>query len=343
MRALFSLVVALLTGPALGQDSETPDPLFQDNSILQATISGPLTTLVRERPKDDYLTGVFEYIDADGNMVKLDLEIRARGNFRHKHCDYPPVLLNLKRKQTGETLFENQNKLKLVIQCDRSERYEQGVLREYLAYRILNAVTDKSFRVRLLSVTYVNTEDPKDNPPRYAFLIEHKNRLGERFDLQDLDIARTSVSALDGAQLNLTSVFAYLIGNTDFSPITGAPGDECCHNYVLFGNGDVPEWAVPYDFDQSGLVNAPYAEPNPKFRIRNVKKRVYRGRCVNNEHLAASLQTFKDNEEAIYALVEEQAGLKPKVRKEILRYIEDFYQLIDDPRDVERRMIDKCV
>lgn len=156
-QAITTSAVILLTVPALGQVSEAPDPLFQDNAVLQATISGPLTTLRRERPKDDYLPGIFEYIDTDGNKVELDLEIRARGNFRHKHCDYPPVLLNLKRRQTAGTLFDHQNKLKLVIQCNRSERYEQAILREYLAYRILNALTDKSFRVRLLSVTYVNT------------------------------------------------------------------------------------------------------------------------------------------------------------------------------------------
>jgi len=343
MRLLFSFVAALLTVPVSGQEGETPDPLFQNTATLDVTITGPLTTLRRERPKDDYLPGVFSYTDADGNAVELDLKIRARGHFRHRTCDYPPLLLNLKRGQTDGTLFEHQNKLKLVIQCDLSERYEQGVLKEYLAYRILNAVTDKSFRVRLLSVTYVNTEERKDNPTRYAFLIEHKNRLGERFDLQDLEIERTSVSALDGAQLNLTSVFEYLIGNTDFSPIAGPPGDECCHNYVLFGTDGKPVWAVPYDFDQSGLVDAPYAEPNPQFRIRNVRQRVYRGRCVNNEHVPVSLQMFRDKKAAIYALIEEQTGLQPRVRKDLVRYVDDFYQLINDPKYVERRIIGKCV
>ena len=343
MRARFTVLAALLAATALAQESETPDPLFRDNSILQATVTGPLTTLVRERPKDEYLPGIFAYTDSDGKQLELDLEIRARGHFRHQNCDYPPVLLNFKRKQTERTLFEHQNKLKLVVQCDRSGRYEQAVLREYLAYRILYTLTDKSFRVRLLRVTYVNTEKTRENEPRYAFLIEHKNRLAERFDLKDLEIERTSVSALDGAQLNLTSIFALLIGNTDFSPIAGAPGDECCHNYVLFGEDDVPQWAVPYDFDQSGFVDAPYAGPNPNFRIRNVRQRLYRGRCANNEHLETSLQAFRDNKNAIYALVEEQPGLKPYVRKDLTRYIDDFFKLINDARDVERDIKDECI
>ena len=100
MRARFTLLAALLTATASAQESETPDPLFRDSSILQATVTGPLTTLVRERSRDEYLPGVFAYTDSDGNQVELDLEIRARGHFRHQNCDYPPVLLNFRKKQT---------------------------------------------------------------------------------------------------------------------------------------------------------------------------------------------------------------------------------------------------
>ncbi|MDJ0812374.1 MAG: hypothetical protein QNJ23_01485 [Woeseiaceae bacterium] len=342
-RSIPVLFLVLMAMPLAAQEGDRADPLFQDTAILAVTITGPLKTLVKERPKEDYLDGFLEYTEADGRSVKLDLEIRARGHFRHANCDYPPVLLNLKRKQTPGTLFENQNKLKLVVQCDRSSQFEQAVLREYLAYRILNAVTDKSFRVRPLSITYVDTEKPDGREPRYAFLIEHKKRLGERFGVQDLAIERTAVSALDGAQLNLTSIFGFLIGNTDFSPVAGAPGRDCCHNYVLFGEDGIPQWAVPYDFDMSGLVDAPYATPNERFNLRTVRQRLYRGRCVNNEHVEASLQTFRDNRDAIYALVDEHEGLKPYLRKKVTKYIDDFYELINDPRDVERRILDECI
>ncbi len=173
------VLFALGTATASAVESETVDPLFQDIETLPVTISGPLTTLVRERPKDDYLPAVFQYTEADGTVVKFDIEIRTRGNFRHETCDYPPLSLNFKRTQTDGTLFDKQNKMKLVVHCDDSRRYEQIVLREYLAYRILNAVTDLSFRVRLLRVTYVNTEESKQGQVRYAFLIEHKDRLAK--------------------------------------------------------------------------------------------------------------------------------------------------------------------
>jgi hypothetical protein len=328
---------------ALAEQSEAPDPLFQDDATLEVTIEAPLTTLVRKRPKDDYLPGVFRFTNSDGSTVDLDLEIRTRGHSRHDTCDYPPLSLNFKKSQTKGTLFDNQNKLKLVIHCKFFDRFEQMVLREYLAYRILNVLTDMSFRVRLLRVKYVNTEKNKDGQVRYAYLIEHKNRLAKRYDLKDLEIDRTSVSSIQADQLNLTSVFAFLIGNTDFSPIAGAPDNECCHNYVLFGKDDSPVLAIPYDFDQSGLVDAPYAIPNPNFNIRSVRQRHYRGRCVNNVHVAASLQKFRDARAVIYALVSEQQGLEPRTRKRLVDYIDDFYELIDDPEAVEKKIINRCI
>lgn len=345
MRAVFRLAIPfmLLAATASADTSEPPDPLFQDVSILEASISGPLTTLVQERSKDDYLPGVFRFTDAAGEEVALDLKIRSRGNFRHKECDYPPVLLNFVKKQTRDTLFDKQNKLKLVIQCGKSERYVQAVLREYLAYRLLNAVTDRSFRVRLLRATYVNEERDPPYQQRYAFMIEHKKRVAERLGLQELAIERTSVSAIRPEQLNLTSVFAYFIGNTDFSPIAGPPGDNCCHNYVLFGDGDGPILAVPYDFDQSGFVDAPYARPNPRFRIRSVRQRLYRGRCANNDYLDASLQKFRDSRETLFAIVRDQDGLTDKVRKDLLKYMDSFFEIINDPRQVERKMRDRCI
>ena len=318
-------------------------PLFQNQEALPVTISGPLTTLVRERDKDNYLRGQFSFTDTDGAQKTLELRMRTRGNFRHRECDYPPIYLNFKKSETRGTLLDGQNKLKLVIHCRKSSRYEQTVLREYLAYRMLSTLTDLSFRARLLHVSYVNDERDGSGQQRYAFLIEHKKRFSERVGLDSLAVEKTSVDSLQPDQLNLTSVFAFMIGNTDFSPIAGPPGSTCCHNYVLFGDGEGPILPVTYDFDQSGFVDAPYAQPDPRFRIRSVKQRVYRGRCSNNEYLAGSLARFRDARDDLYTLVREQEGLEDGVRKSLIWYMDAFYAIINDPRQVKRKMIDKCV
>ena len=338
---LFCLLLLLpLVSPA---EDGRPDPLFRSHDTLDVTIAAPLTTLVRERPTEEYLPASISYVGGDGDTTSFDIKLRARGHSRHEICDLPPLWLNFKKSQVKDTLFHKQDKLKLAVHCKDSERYEQTLLREYIAYRILNLATPKSYQVRLLRVTWVDTEGQREQQVRYAFLLEHKNRLGKRIDRKDLKIEATSVAALDPGHLNLTSVFQFLIGNLDFSPIAGSEYNECCHNYVLFSNDTDLLVAIPYDFDRSGLVSAPYALPGSQFDIRSVRQRIYRGRCQNNDYVEASTERFRAIRNNIFALIETQEGLTRKVRELLADYVQQFYDIADDPRQVKRVMIKKCI
>ena len=180
------IMIALLCGMNLaGAQSREADPLFQSTEVLQARFEGPLLELIRKKSKEEYLEGTFSVVDADGETLTFDVKFRARGNFRHENCDYPPVRLNFKKGQTKDTLFDNQDKLKLVVHCNRRAQYHQIVVQEYLAYKILNTLTDFSFRVRLLQIVYSDPSEEETSPPRYAFLIEHKDRLAHRIGLEE--------------------------------------------------------------------------------------------------------------------------------------------------------------
>ncbi len=320
-----------------------PDPLFRSHAVLDVTLSAPLTTLVKERPTDEELPGTLSYAADNGAQTALPIKIRARGHSRHAICDLPPLWLNFRKSAVKDTLFHKQDKLKLAVHCQDSGRYEQTLLREYMAYRILNLATPISFQVRLLRITWVDTDGRRERQVRYAFLLEHKNRLGKRIDRKDLKIDETTVAAIDPGHLNLTSVFQFLIGNTDFSPISKPEYNECCHNYVLFSSDRDLLVAIPYDFDQSGLVSAPYALPGRQFGIRTVRQRIYRGRCQNNGYLDGSIGRFKDIRNNIFALIETQEGLTPKVRNILADYVQQFYDTADDPRRVERLMTKRCI
>jgi hypothetical protein len=342
-RVLTLSLLVLLATSLQAENSGAPDPLFQESDALQVTLTAPLKTLLNERSTEEYLKAVFEYTEMSGEPRTLDIKVRARGHLRHEICVIPPLWVNFKKSDVKNTLFHKQDKLKLVVHCGDSIRYEQALVREYLAYRILNLVTPVSFQVRLLRVRYVDNEGKRSDQVRYAYLLEHKNRLGKRIDAKDIKIEETKVELLQPDHLNLTSVFQFLIGNTDFSPVAPSPYDECCHNYDLYDNDSGLLVAIPYDFDQAGFVNAPYAAPSEQFPITSVRQRIYRGRCVNLEHLPASLQRFQEVREAIYALVQEHEGLTSMTRKSLLQYVNNFYKLIDDPRKVEKYMSNKCI
>lgn len=320
-------------------------PLWADRDIMSVRIEAPLTTLLKERPDVEYLDGKFSYVDADGQVHALDLKLRTRGKYRRKTstCNFPPIRLNFRKNQVEGTAFAGQDKLKLVTHCQtRRKSFEQLILREYLAYRILQVLTDKSFGARMMRITYVDTEDDGEQITKYGFVIEDEDDIGARIGLTAADVRSIKVEELDLRYANLVAVYQYLIGNTDFSLILGPAGTTCCHNAVLFSDGGAPYTAIPYDFDFSGIVDAPYAEPNPRFKIRSVKTRYYRGRCVNNDRLDETFAYFREKEPEIRNIVAELEGLDDRNRKEVTRYLDDFFEDISDPKAKERKFIRRC-
>ena len=335
----------LFVTAAEAQVSGTADPLFQNLDVVEVRLVAPIAAIMSNRKESEQFDGKLLHIDAAGTSTELDVEIRTRGRFRLQKsvCPFAPLRLNFKKSQTEGSLFAGQDKLKLVTHCkNRSKRYEQALLREYLAYRILNELTDISFRVRLLKITYEDTDVRKPQQTTYGFVVENKDRLAERVALTALDIERTGVSALQPRFMNLVSVFQFLIGNTDFSPIAGAT-DTCCHNHVLLGRDSELAYSVPYDFDQAGLVNAPHAEANSRFRLRSVRQRLYRGRCQNNQFIDESLKEYQQRRAAILKLPSEPAGLTEATRKTLERYIAQFYEIIDSPGRINKLLVRKCI
>ena len=346
-RILLLATTLLLVSPGvLAREPGEADRLFQSDEILDVSITAPMKTLLGERPNDRYLRGTLSYKEADDSVVDLDIGIRTRGNFRRQRdvCPFPPLRINFKKSETKDTLFHKQDKLKLVAHCrDNSERYEQNIIKEYLAYRILNTLTDISYRVRLVRITYRDSEQKYDDRLRYAFFIEDKKRVSRRLDLPLISTERIKSSELEGAYSDLTSLFQYMIGNTDFSPIAGPEGENCCHNSTLFRREGEPIYSVPYDFDMSGLVDAPYAGPNPKFKITRVTQRLYRGRCASIDNLPTSVQLFQEKHDAIYKLFEGQEELEERTRKKVTKFIDRFYDVISNPKKLNREITSKCV
>jgi len=349
MKPLHSIILlaALACGSALGAEStgsKDPAPLFRSNDVLEVTINAPIRQIMRDRSDSEDIQGTLTYEDPEAGETTLDIGIRTRGRFRRQTdiCPFAPLRLNFRK--TKGTLFAKSNKLKLVTHCrNGSILYTQMILKEYLAYRILNTLTENSFRVRLLRVTYVDNEKDKVVDTNYAFLIEHRDQLAKRIGGEVSRAESTTVSALDGAQTNISSVFQYMIGNTDFSPIKGVPGEPCCHNHVLLTDGEDKMLSVPYDFDVTGIVDAPYAVPNPRFKLRNVEQRLYRGRCYNNEYLETTLQLFRDRRQAIYDLLDTVPDLSGTSIKKVRRYVDEFYKTIDSPKRVDRDIVRKCL
>jgi hypothetical protein len=112
---------------------------------------------------------------------------------------------------------------------------------------------------------------------------------------------------------------------------------------MLFGSEAGHILPIPYDFDMSGIVDAPYAKPNERFGLRSVRERLYRGRCSNNEHIATSIEAFLDKKSAIYDLVNANEFYKSKTRDATRRFLDSFYETISDPKRVQAKLVDECL
>lgn len=341
---LFLPLIVAAQGAESTQLVET-QPLFSSHSVLNIRIKAPLTQLMRERSNEHYLDGTLSYTDASGVVHTLDLKLRTRGEYRRqrKTCSFAPLRLNFRKKQVAETVFAGQDKLKLVTHCKtNSNRYEQLVLKEYLAYRSLQILTENSFDTRLLRVTYVNSEDEGKSITRFGFVIEDEKGVGDRVRLSPAKVPKIAYEDLDRQQASLVSLFQYMIGNTDFSLIRGALDDNCCHNIELFSNDDDVYTPIPYDFDFAGMVNAPYAEPNPKLKINSVRVHYFRGRCSENELLNDTAAYIREHETEIRNLVANQDDLEDGHQKDVIRYLNVFFERIATPQNVERYFARKC-
>jgi len=335
-----------LSANAQSDDSNSRQrPLYDDNSTLAVTIEGPLHTIMRKRDDSVEYPAIFKYADTDGTEHVFDINLRMRGKFRAKKetCNFAPLRVNFKKGQVEGTVFQGQDKIKLVTDCQsKQSKYQQILLHEYLAYKILNLLSDRSFSARLLRVTYVDTDKGGKSRDSYAFFIEDKEHIGDRLGLELTKIPKTKYSALDTAQANLVNVYEYFIANTDFSLIAGPAGSDCCHNAVLYQKDEDPYITIPYDFDHAGLINAPYATANPRFKIKSVKQRVYRGRCSNNLHLDATFQLFLDKQADIEQVVSGLDGYNEKSIKKTSKFVANFYKDISTPKTVEKKFMKGC-
>lgn len=317
--------------------------LFDSSDTLPVIIEAPMRQLVQKREHKPEFDGVLRYQDESGNEQVLAVKIATRGNSRLETCDFPPLRLIVDTGQAEGTIFSDQHKLKVVTQCERSSYGKDWLLLELGIYRAYNVVTNFSYRVRRLQVTYQDIESERWKRTQPAFIIESTGAVAERLQRKSIRPPSVNVEqySLEESAHNL--LFQYLIGNTDFAIKRGSSGEGCCHNgRVLATPGRQDDWVVlPYDFDQAGLINTKYALPSKQFSISRVVTRLYRGFCSHNDALRDSITLFNERRDDITA-----ALISPELNKKKFErahaYVDKFYEVINDPDQLYDEILNKC-
>ncbi|MGA9341943.1 MAG: hypothetical protein WBV61_06370 [Rhodanobacteraceae bacterium] len=320
-----------------------PDKLFASADPLVLTITAPWRDLVHDKKGPASYRATLEYTDEAGSKHDLALAVEHRGLTRLRLCDFPPIRLRFAKGVAKGSVFRGSKSLKLATHCKNGERSEEYYVKEMLAYRIYNLMTDLSFRVRPVSITYFDSKQASADGPHFGFLIEDDGALAKRNGLKKLRVPGAELGKLDSLAINRFALFEYLIGNTDWAVLNGPSPDHCCHNSVLLGpNPQGTIYAVPYDFDSSGLVDASYAVPNASLKIRNVTQRVFRGFCAKNATLEAARREYLEREPQILDVVRNESRLSPRTGENAHAYLSTFFEILRDDEKFAKDIKEKC-
>ena len=333
---LLCCIIAMQT--VFAQDSRINSAtFFSDSSLLNVSLVTNMTEVLNSGKKSTYdLKGALKTTLPDGTDVNDQIIVEVRGNFRLKFCYLPPVKL-IFNYEKGST-FSSLKTLKLVNVCKVSRDYEQYLLKEFLTYRILNLLTDKSFRVRLLNLNWQDSAGRRKTFSTHAFLIEDIKDVAKRNDCDVWTKSYVSQEATNRKQMTLIALFQYMIGNTDWN----VPAK---HNIRLIaGKNDdkTRPFAVPYDFDWTGLVDANYAYPDERLGIKYITQRLYRGYPRDLAELNEAFDVFNQQKEKIYSLIYHFDLLTPSTKRGIIKYLDDFYNTINNPKLAKYTFLDNA-
>jgi hypothetical protein len=316
-----------------------PPPMYDEATLIAFTLTADFGQLRRDRKEETpYRPARISYV-GDSGVVSLPVRVRTRGIWRKRNCEIPPLMLNFTKDSTKKTTFTRIDRARLQPHCRDHDDYEQYILQEFQLYRVHRLLTPLSYNVRLARVTFVDEKKKDTVAQRHMFLSETDDTFAERIGAKLIELEGAGPSDLDPYESAMFGVFQYFVANSDFSI-------RALHNAVLIFRNEtyIP---VARDFDWSGAVNARYAKPNPVLGgvIRTVRDRLMRGYCAPEAEYQKVFALFREKKDAMYALYSDSLGslLKPDVAKSTLKYFDDFYATINDPRRAKREIIEACL
>jgi hypothetical protein len=310
---------------------------FEDPAELKATIITNVARLYNNHSRNGHdFPGIFLTTLPDGTQVHDSILLEVRGNFRLAYCYIPPIRIIFNSSETA--VLHSLKTMKLVNQCKVSSEYDQYILKEFIAYKIYNAITDLSIRPRLLNLTWQDSAGKKKPAVEHAILLEDIKDVAKRNDCILWTKPALHQELTNRHQMTLVSLFQYMIGNTDW-------GASANHNQrLLVSKKDSlgRPLAVAYDFDEAGLVNPEYAVPNEKLGIETVRERVYRGFPRTMAELNEAFVVFNNQKDKIYSMIKDFNLLTPVSKKEMIEYLDEFYTTINSPDLAKSTFIDNA-
>jgi hypothetical protein len=284
--SLLSFFLLLL--PCLPGSAQTVfDELYRPDELLEIVLKADWDSLLDIRNIDSEIPGKLYFHNQNGQLTDWKVDLSVRGRFRRRICDFPPVKIDFSKKELNKRELLPFDNMKLVTHCLDNPKSKDIVVREYLIYRMYELLSPYAFRTQLVQVVYQDKDPAKPRFTHFGILIENSQIMAHRLGIERTDTMGLSPNDFAGNTAQLQALFQYLIGNTDWDIPMG-------RNFQLLHGGDPRQFLmVPYDFDFSGFVAAPYAIPDPNYKLRSVRQRVYLGEGAPTDSARAQILAQK--------------------------------------------------
>ncbi len=334
---LFFLLLVILM-PSVGYPQDHNLPLFSESDPIELVLEMDMEKVLNDNSKKPDYHPAFLIQKITGDSIQdFNIKIKARGTTRRlkEVCEFPPLKINFVKSQTKNTVFEGQDKIKMVTHCRNSDEFENYAMLEYLAYKTYNVLTDYSYRVRLVHVVYKDIRQQYPDIEKSGFLLEEDELMAHRIGGELSDKKIWSSDSCDQQTVDLFAIFQFMIGNTDW-------WIHKRHNANIVHIADSVLFPIPFDFDYAGIVNAPYATPSPELPIVEVKHRFFKGPCKTYGSYESTIRYFNERKPSILQQVSDFDQINKKLKRNAEHYIESFYKIINDPDKFSDYILKTC-
>lgn len=321
---LVSLIIVSLFFSSFYQlDQAKPTILEELMDVKEMTLNLPLDSIIALKNSAQTFSAQLIYKTKEKVKRKWNIELKTRGKYRKRVCAVPPLSIRFAKKDLKSEGFKKKRKIKLVTPCLSNWESDEYILKEYLAYKLYELISDKHLRTQIVRINYKNTINNK-SMKRYGILIEDEEEMADRLDANLCeDCFNYDKNKFDQQAIRNIDLFQFMIGNTDYSL-------HMLRNMkLLIATDSSTAFAVPYDFDFCGLVNAPYALPNPNYNLKNCRERRFLGNSKEDDPLKLAKAIFKGRKRDILTYVAEFSQLSRESRIDILDYLNSFFECIE--------------
>lgn len=326
----FLLLFLLKSQTGISQATDRPGTIFEyltREEGYKMTLEADMTTLLASRQIDEYYPALLTLADGKSFQVK----IKPKGKYRRKVAEIPPLKIKFTKKSLLSEGLDTLNEVRLVLPCYDNLLGDELIIREYLAYRMFEKLTGASVRARLVRLTLRDTHVEKSRKVMYAIVLEDKEETAARLNGRQVEQYGMPMDSMILNQTALVAMFEYMIGNTDWDI-------AMLRNVRLIRSAETGKVLVlPYDFDFSGFVSAPYSSPSSESGLITVRDRFLMSNGIHRDALRRATQILKSAKPDLYAICRSRL-ISRESAAELTGYLDTFFEQISETDEVPVRM-----